>query len=115
MSPIPCPDVRNLQALLDEGGEGGELVHHLETCADCQHTLEVLTAEPAVWEDAAEGLVDQSRQETALQELVARLKGEDPQPAEDLCFLQPSDRPGLLGLLGQYEVLEEIGRGGMGV
>jgi WD40 repeat protein len=35
--------------------------------------------------------------------------------AEDLGFLAPSDRPGVLGRLGHYEVHEVIGRGGMGV
>ncbi|MFK7822309.1 MAG: serine/threonine-protein kinase [Planctomycetaceae bacterium] len=33
----------------------------------------------------------------------------------DLSFLEPSDDPGLLGKLGQYEVYELIGRGGMGI
>jgi serine/threonine-protein kinase len=32
-----------------------------------------------------------------------------------LDFLAPSDRPGTLGRLGPYEVLERIGQGGMGI
>ncbi len=32
-----------------------------------------------------------------------------------LSFLQPADRPGVLGLLGSHEVLEVIGQGGMGI
>ena len=32
-----------------------------------------------------------------------------------LGFLSPSDQPGSIGRLGHYEVLEEIGRGGMGI
>jgi serine/threonine protein kinase len=34
---------------------------------------------------------------------------------ESLDFLTPCDKPGVLGLLGTYEVREVIGRGGMGV
>jgi hypothetical protein len=34
---------------------------------------------------------------------------------EPLDFLDPSERPGSLGRLGHYEVLEVVGRGGMGV
>ncbi len=30
-------------------------------------------------------------------------------------FLEPSEKPGLLGLLGSYEIIELIGRGGMGL
>jgi serine/threonine protein kinase/tetratricopeptide (TPR) repeat protein len=41
-------------------------------------------------------------------------------PADDtgfevLAFLIPSDKPGVLGLLGRYEVLQVIGHGGMGI
>src|SRR5262249_7704122 len=34
---------------------------------------------------------------------------------EALDFLEPADKPGQLGRLGHYEVLEVVGRGGMGV
>jgi serine/threonine protein kinase len=35
--------------------------------------------------------------------------------AVDLYFLRPADQPGLLGMLGHYEVSEAIGHGGMGI
>jgi serine/threonine-protein kinase len=123
MSRTACPDVHNWQGLLEEGRTGGdpdELARHLETCAACQNTLETLAAGPAVWDDAAQALGDQARQagpEPALRDLVERLKREQP-PAggtDDLSFLRPADKPGLLGLLGGYEVREVIGQGGMGV
>jgi Tol biopolymer transport system component len=38
-----------------------------------------------------------------------------PESADDLTFLTPSDRPGVLGTLDHYEVLSICGRGGMGI
>jgi serine/threonine protein kinase len=35
--------------------------------------------------------------------------------ADHLGFLTPADRPGVLGLLGHYDILEVVGRGGMGI
>jgi serine/threonine protein kinase len=112
-----CPDNQSLQAVLDESGTGDdELLRHLETCATCQQTLEELAADPIQWEEAAQGVRWTTQTEPALMELVAQLKndelaGED----DDVSFLQPADKPGLLGVLGPYEVQEEIGRGGMGI
>ena len=47
----------------------------------------------------------------------AETQGEPPTAdgGERLDFLTPSDKPGSLGRLGHYEVLEVIGRGGFGV
>jgi serine/threonine protein kinase len=41
--------------------------------------------------------------------------GEGAAGAVDLSFLAPSEKPGSLGRLGHYEVLEVVGQGGMGV
>ncbi len=116
MSQAICPDDGTWRAFLTEGsGKADELARHLETCAGCQRTLEVLAAEPAVWEDA-QGLGDAARGEAALRQVIEQLKSEDlPAEDEDLSFLRATDNPGLLGLLGRYEVQEEIGRGGMGI
>ncbi len=35
--------------------------------------------------------------------------------ADNFDFLQPADKPGCLGRLGHYEVIDVIGRGGMGI
>jgi serine/threonine protein kinase len=120
MAASPCPDIRNLQAILEEGGSVGDTdgwYRHLETCVICQHVLEGLAADTAVWEETARGLGARAGQEPALTRVLEQLKNEEPLPTEDadLSFLRPTDCPGLLGLLGQYQVQEEIGRGGMGV
>jgi serine/threonine protein kinase len=119
MTARACPDVGSWQALLDgaEAAEPDDLVGHLETCADCRRTLEALAADPSAWQDAR-SLAQERRPaaETALLlRVTERLKGDLPPSAEDLSFLRPADKPGLLGLLGPYEVQEEIGRGGMGL
>ena len=36
-------------------------------------------------------------------------------PQNDLSFLQPSSKPGSIGLLGHYEVLQVLGQGAFGV
>jgi serine/threonine protein kinase len=119
MTQAGCPEVRHLQAILDAGSvedEPEELLRHLETCADCQQTLEALVADAAQWAEAALGVGLVAQEEPVLRCLVEQLK-EDELLAEDedLSFLRPADKPGLLGVLGPYEVQEEIGRGAMGV
>jgi serine/threonine protein kinase len=122
MSRIECPNCRDWQTLLE--GDRSEceiegLARHLETCSDCQQTLETLAATSAAWEDSARSLDESQRKmgsEPALRHVVERLKGEAPPPGEaDLSFLQPVDDPHLLGLLDSYQIQEVIGRGGMGV
>src|SRR5262245_34366246 len=48
----------------------------------------------------------------AVEQLAASGGGE---AADDLTFLAPSAEPGSLGRLDHYEILEVVGRGGMGV
>lgn len=112
-----CPDVRNLQVLLDGAGEEpDDVVRHLENCTGCQKTLEVLAAEPDVWADTR-ALAIAAPEGVALRQVVERLKNEESWPPNvtDLSFLVPTDKSGVLGLLDNYEVHETIGRGGMGV
>ncbi len=115
-----CPSVGNLEVLLDESGpeaELNELFRHLEDCARCQQTLETLAADRSAWENTAPGLVESVRQEPALRRVMEHLTNEEFAVADEdeLLFLRPTDRPGLLGIFGPYEVLAEIGRGGMGI
>jgi serine/threonine protein kinase len=114
-----CPNAHALQSLLDETEvDGGEAVlGHLETCTVCQSSLQTLAGDAAAWRSTASGLAATARFEPALLHVVQRLKDEDFLAADedDLSFLQSTDKPDLLGLLGDYEIHEQIGRGGMGI
>jgi hypothetical protein len=126
--PGPCPPVSLLKDLLAERlspREQARLAAHLEDCTACQHRVEGLTAGQKSWPGLARKLSEPPpAPEPALRRVMNRLKesnegttGDAPLCAGDLPlgFLRPSDKPGQLGQLERYEVLQEIGRGGMGV
>src|SRR5262249_5789584 len=64
---------------------------------------------PAI-QGAAEELAGPACGDKTESESPAEIGGTEP-----LDFLAPADKPGVLGRLGHYEVLEVIGRGGMGI
>lgn len=124
----PCPDSARLRNLLDgklPPAEQAELQDHLEACETCLRRLEGLVAGQDSWDDAARQLGrPQPAPDPALRQAVGELAGAEPTADESkrpegdellLDFLSPSDKPGHIGRLGHYEVLEVIGRGGMGV
>lgn len=124
-APIECPKLESWQALLDDLASADErkrYEQHLECCAVCQHQLDRA-------EDAGDDLLQLARRlgdptaaptDPTLVQVLGRLHDKRPDsetahnPA-DLYFLAPSDQPDVLGTLGDYEVHELIGQGGMGV
>jgi len=124
-----CPQPNQLHQLIDDAlptDEAAALQAHLETCTACQAALERLVAGAATWDKAAQNLGEkQTRAETALFDAVERLqetsaeqtRSEIVPPTKDidLSFLQPSQKPGSLGRLDEFEIQSVVGKGGFGV
>ena len=97
---------------------------HVETCDACRHEMETLAADANWWHDAHQFLsstevsclIDDSPTTGNTIDLSVIAGELDTAPDElVLDFLAPSDNPAMLGRLGTYEILEVIGRGGMGL
>jgi serine/threonine-protein kinase len=104
--PAPARLLRLLNATLPED-EQAPLMEHLEGCAGCREALEALAAGRDSWAGVARGLRDEPGPE--------RTAAFPPSGGASLGFLDPPEKPGQLGKLAHYEVLEVVGRGGMGV
>jgi hypothetical protein len=121
-----CPDATCWPDMLDGNlpdGEQARLAGHLDACERCQQQVEGLLAETDPWR-LAPGALMSPPPEAPLRRVMAQLKSEatvaldEPPPAAAepaLDFLDPPSEPGHLGRLGRYDVVDILGRGGMGV
>ena len=128
----PCPDAARLERLAEgelPSGEQEELTRHLDACPDCQRGLEEVAAGRPAWQRAVrhvdrERLSPDSAFWPALRQLeheagrddATRAEG-DGEPSEEVAldFLGPPEAEGSIGRLDRFDVVEVIGRGGMGV
>ena len=104
----PC-DLLALETMFDANDPGTdiELTAHVETCVRCQQKLESMAAGDPWWNEVSQFL--QSEAYTQPFTPGTNL------PSFETSILQPSDRDDALGRLGEYEILELIGRGGNGI
>lgn len=116
----PCPEDSELRAFLQGTSATDGIATHINACLLCQSRLDELSAGSVFEEEAAANLReaavdDATRIAQALEEIKA--SGEQA-PSDEVAFppgfLGPSDYPGAIGRLGQYEMLQLLGRGGMG-
>lgn len=104
-----------LRSLLDgdlpEQAEA-DVTSHVELCETCRRQLETLAADEPWWHETREllGVGWVSDPTEFAHDRTGRV-GIESQPT----FLKLSDNPAMLGRLGEFDVLEIIGRGGMGI
>jgi hypothetical protein len=120
-----CPDAASLQQLLDgvlPAAAQAELSQHLAACPSCRAALDRLATGGRSFPDLAQHLQPvATAPEPGLQRVLNQAESSETQaesPAaadEELAFLAPPTRPGHIGRLGHYDILEVIGRGGFGI
>jgi serine/threonine protein kinase len=123
---LDCPEIDCWAALLGETlslEQRDTFERHLETCPVCQERIDRaqecqddLRKLGQQFGDPTRTPVDPllSQVRERLREVQSPIRSTQGEAA-DLSFLRPAERPGILGRLGEYEVLEEIGQGGMGI
>jgi serine/threonine protein kinase len=106
------------------------LIGHLDECPECRHRLEDISGDAHLWNAVGSSLKKSPPAPSPeLERVTATMRSYQYETKEQIPslssipesweidsfdFLEPAETPGLLGRLGNYEVIELLGQGGMG-
>lgn len=120
---MTCLEAEQIADLLESRlpeAEEAALVRHLDHCNRCRRLLEDMSARDSEFEafqDSDPGsfgpAYHQVFEALRQKEFDARVTEEDDDDSFE--FLQTSSNPSLMGRFGRYEVMQFLGRGGMGI
>jgi serine/threonine protein kinase len=120
MSTVKCPTDNELRSCLAGSWSDSRLTDHINACESCQQRLDQLAQQDQSAEAVGRNLrPSQFDQPTHIERVLQGIRenGDDANLDEPILphgFLVPSDYPGSMGRFGQYELLQLVGRGGMG-
>ena len=113
-----CPPRPSLTAFLSEGCEAAsDLSDHLDSCSDCQAELDRIADDSLLAFGPSDNTWLNDDVAPTLRRMMDSLIQELPDGTIDYApQLDPvSDRPDLVGRFDRFDIVQELGRGGMGV